>query len=142
MTTKKVTNTLLSFLRKPSKAAECQTVTFEEFQKQFTDQIDRLEKSLLSKNEEKRIIEKDIERMKHSLEVLALERSQRSQDLNHLEQKVWEMRNNTEQQNQEIEDLKEKVRFWMYKCDDLERLINKSAPEVELLHCKLQELKQ
>ena len=41
------------------------------------------------------------------------------------------MRNNTEQQNQEIENLKEKVRFWMSKCDDLERLLNRAAPEVE-----------
>jgi DNA polymerase II small subunit/DNA polymerase delta subunit B len=75
MTTKKVTNTLLSFLRKPSKAVECQTITFEEFEKQFTDQIERLENNLKSKNEERKIIEKDIDRMKKSLEVLALERS-------------------------------------------------------------------
>lgn len=141
MTTKKVTHTLLSFLRKPSRTTECQTITFEEFEKQFTDQIDRLENSLKSKNEERKIIERDIERMKNSLEVLALERSQRAQDLNLLEQKVWEMRNNTQQQNQEIEDLKDKVRFWMAKCDDLERIMNKSGPEVELLHVKLQELR-
>ena len=131
MTTKKVTQTLLSFLKKPSKAAECQTMTFEEFEKQFTDQIDRLENSLKSKNEERNIIERDIERMKNSLEVLALERSQRAQDLNLLEQKVWEMRNNTQQQNKEIEDLKDKVRFWMSKCDDLERMMTKTAPEIE-----------
>ncbi len=131
MTTKKVTHTLLSFLKKPSKAAECQTMTFEEFEKQFTDQIDRLENSLKSKNEERKIIERDIERMKNSLEVLALERSQRAQDLNLLEQKVWEMRNNTQQQNKEIEDLKDKVRFWMSKCDDLERMMTKTAPEIE-----------
>jgi hypothetical protein len=37
-----------------------------------------LENNLKSKNEERRIIEKDIDRMKNSLEVLALERSQRA----------------------------------------------------------------
>ena len=56
MTTKRVTNTLLSFLRKPSKSTECQTITYEEFEKQFTDQIDMLENSLRSKNEEEKII--------------------------------------------------------------------------------------
>lgn len=71
--------------------------------------------------------------MKQSLEVLALERSQRAADLNMLENKVWEMRNNTEQQNKKIEELKEKVRFWMSKYDDAERQISKAAPEVEQL---------
>jgi hypothetical protein len=62
---------------------------------------------------------------------LALERSQRAADLNMLENKVWEMRNNTEQQNKKIEELKEKVRFWMSKCDDAERQISRAAPEAE-----------
>ena len=84
-TGKKVTHTLLSFVRKNTVDADCQTISYEEFENQFNDKLTQLENKLASKSNERDIVEKDINRMKHMLEALSLERSQVTQDLDHLE---------------------------------------------------------
>lgn len=52
------------------------------------------------------------------------------------------MQSNTKQKNQEIENLKEKVRYWIDESDELKRMLNRAAPEIELLKVKLEEQKQ
>ena len=52
------------------------------------------------------------------------------------------MRNYTDQKDKEILELKDKIRFWMSKFDDLERQMVKAGPEVEQLQAKLHEVKQ
>jgi peptidoglycan hydrolase CwlO-like protein len=101
-----------------------------------------LELSLKSKSEEKKIIERDIERMKQSLECLALERSQRAKDLELLDKKYWEQMKKTDEQNDKIEKLKEKIRHWKGKYEDLEWQMKQSQPEMEILQEKLALTKQ
>lgn len=71
-TTKKVTRTLLGFWKKDREDQECQTLTFDDIVQNFQDQIESLEKSLKMKNDERKIIEADIARLKKQMEYMSL----------------------------------------------------------------------
>lgn len=98
----------------------CQTITYEEFEKQFNDKLLKLELSLKSKAEEKKIVERDIERMKSQLEALSLERSLANKDLEVIEHKYWEAKNNEKLRNAEIEELNVKIHFLLGNISSLE----------------------
>lgn len=64
-TTNKTAKTLIDFFHRDYSEASCQTMTFDEFEKQFTEKIDQLEDMLKNKTDQRKIIENDIERMKN-----------------------------------------------------------------------------
>ena len=77
-TSKKIVSTLTNFYHRDYATVECQTLSFEEFEKQFNDKIDALESMLKNKTEERKIVEGDIKRMKNQLEIISLERAQKA----------------------------------------------------------------